>query len=842
MATRSRWFSLLFLSVSWLSIVPINEPPSPAVWAALVLSAVVLSACSFLRTPTSASWRFFALPVVPAAVAAALIPAPYSLGPALLLIGCLVAIAGVGGGGTDRPVLAIRSRIASVGAGVVFAGVIASLQAAVIAPYVMLASRYNESGYLGRVAIPLLRLAGVKARSGAEGLLLHTGVQTLTYSLTWEKFGALVSLLFVVGAVPVLALARRDKLAFPLLLLLAYLYAEFRFMVLALMYAAGGRIDVFWSVPVTLLTFLLLPVVASAFFRVPAQQEIELPDPPVRSRSFWLGAGLVCLATVVLLGSVAFDHPGAKKSGRVIMDEGHSDWEWSAEALDTEWYGEKSGYNYYNLYEYLDLFYQMQRNTKPITEKLLADCDVLILKMPTTAFKAEEVAAIVKFVRGGGGLWLIGDHTNVFGTSTYINPLADQFGLHFEPTATYDLTTGNLSEYHAPKVLPHPIVQNLPGTFLFATSSTLKASPDARGAIVGYGLKSLEADYSETSFFPAKTAGASPEMQFGGLLQGATVRVGRGRVAAFADSTVFSNFWMFMPGKPELALSNMEWLNRSNTVPDTRLPLAALAVVLTALAVYMLRRAGARTVALAICIGLLLGIPAGIYLWGAVNRASYPLPVARRAYTSIAFERKYSKFEIPSTIKGFMADPALSLHTFYVWTQRLGYIPSAHDSLGEALAAGTAVVIANPIGTPSDEDVAALRGFVDKGGRLLVMGSSEASSSADAFLDPFGMRVDRTSPAVVTVSPKDGDDPLRITRSAGIVVGGSPLVSTTTSDVICAYARKGRGLVIAFSDSRLFANTSMGDSSSVPDYQQGQIGDLEFALMRFLAEDKTFGF
>lgn len=132
----------------------------------------------------------------------------------------------------------------------------------------------------------------------------------------------------------------------------------------------------------------------------------------------------------------------------------------------------------------------------------------------------------------GGGLLLIGDHTNVFGTSTYLNAIAHRFGLHFNYDATYDLPTGGLTLYRRPPLLPHPIVQRLP-TFLFGTSCTLQVSPAAQVPINGYALRVAGHDYSTTTFFTANTDG--PSVGFGLFPQLAAVKVKRGRVAAFTD-------------------------------------------------------------------------------------------------------------------------------------------------------------------------------------------------------------------------------------------------------------------------------------------------------------------
>ena len=56
----------------------------------------------------------------------------------------------------------------------------------------------------------------------------------------------------------------------------------------------------------------------------------------------------------------------------------------------------------------------------------------------------------------------------------------------------------------------------------------------------------------------------SPRMEFGVFLQMIGRAVGRGRVLGFTDSTVFSNFAAFHPGKAELFLASVEWLMREN--------------------------------------------------------------------------------------------------------------------------------------------------------------------------------------------------------------------------------------------------------------------------------------
>lgn len=836
----SLWLSLLLAAASWLYIVPEFEPPAPIGWGVMVLGAVAFAVQGLRTTRHPITADAAAVLVVPAAVAAFLIPLPYNIGPVLFMAGCLLGLAAARLSDSDDASVGLRGRLMQLGTGVAFTGVVASVQALVLWPFFAVTSRAHETGLVGHLANLILSAAGADVALTPEGLLLNTGVRTIVHSLTWEMFGALMLVLLIVGSVPLLAIRRARWHAFPILALGLIVFAEVRLAVLVLMAATSERLEIFWSRPVMLLSFLPVVLLASALLRVPAEApaaSAARPRVDVRSRQLWVAAALIAVAAVAIIGAWAFDFPGPLKGGRVIMEEGHSDWAWTTDEYDTEWYGERSGYNYYNLYGYLDLHYEMTRNEEPITDDVLSECDVLIVKMPTTAYEPEEIDSIVPFVDRGGGVWLIGDHTNVFGTSVNINPLAERFGMRFNHDATYELLQGSLSEYARPRILPHPIVQHLPGRFLFGTSSSMWVAPDVTGVIVGQGLKALDADYSQDNFFPEVSTSA--EQRFGSFVQGAAVKYGQGRVAAFADSTVFSNFWMFMPGKPELALGYVDWLNHSDRIPYARVLLLGLAAAFILGAITHARRAGRVALLLAVAAGLLVGVPAGIHGWGAANRSAYPAPQPVEEFVSISFEREYSVYDLPATFEGFLAEWDSTLQTFYVWTQRLGYYPAVKESLADALADGDVVVIVNPVEPPSEAAVAALGDFVNAGGRLLVMDrASNSQSSSEAFLEPFGLRIDEVAPADGSLYDLENDKTTAAaTEGAGTVSGGTPLVSTDTGEVIGAYARSGSGVVVAFADSGLFFNISLGDISGIPDARQRDIGELEFALMRFLAED-----
>jgi hypothetical protein len=75
--------------------------------------------------------------------------------------------------------------------------------------------------------------------------------------------------------------------------------------------------------------------------------------------------------------------------------------------------------------------------------------------------------------------------------------------------------------------------------------------------------KSLRAIYSVNNFYPPPHD--DPKMKTGEFAVAVASRFGSGRVAAFADSTIFSNFEIFYPGKYEYLLNTLNWLDHEDS-------------------------------------------------------------------------------------------------------------------------------------------------------------------------------------------------------------------------------------------------------------------------------------
>ena len=184
-------------------------------------------------------------------------------------------------------------------------------------------------------------------------------------------------------------------------------------------------------------------------------------------RLLFLASLLIALAVALFTAAIYWDPVGARREGRVMVVERHSQWSPTTKPYDTTWFaepplfGEASGYNYAAIYDYLGQFYQMSRllESDKIDDQTLAKCDVLVIKIPTTRYSPAEAEAVTRFVEQGGGLLLIGDHTNYEGSATAMNDITRPMGFIFRDDLLFGFNESPYDESYAPPLMPHPSVQ-----------------------------------------------------------------------------------------------------------------------------------------------------------------------------------------------------------------------------------------------------------------------------------------------------------------------------------------------------------------------------------------------
>jgi len=196
--------------------------------------------------------------------------------------------------------------------------------------------------------------------------------------------------------------------------------------------------------------------------------------------------------------------------------------------------------------------YRVAGAGQPITPALLAEADVFVIAnavkggenadwtLPTPlAFEQDEAAALAQWVHGGGSLLLIADHMPFPGS---VANLADAFGLVFlNGYAKKSVDEGGTLIFtRAGGLADHPITR---GRGAAEEISAIKAfTGQAFRAVVPVApLMRMPPDWSV--YFPYEAGEftrTTPAESARGLLQGAVLRHGEGRVAVFGEAAMFS--------------------------------------------------------------------------------------------------------------------------------------------------------------------------------------------------------------------------------------------------------------------------------------------------------------
>ncbi len=844
---------------------------------------------------------------------------PYRLAPLLVVLGLALRL------------LPLRKRWSGwLANGAVTAGVVLLVQALVLELYAIHTARSHDLPYpLPDVLAGVAGLLGIAATADGSAVVMQSLRQTHRLAATWELLLDPATLLFFVGGLTIacgFAPAWRDwirTLRTLTLIVLAWLPVRAGLLMAVYLHRVLRSdpaqplhaMNHFFSPWVLLGLLVVLVLLAWRFVRNPKSQipnpksegslGTEVPSPPPSSpfRLFpspfrlLLSAGLIALGVAIWTAAIYWNPVGARRGGRVTVVERHSKWEPTTKPYDTKWFaepplfGEASGYNYAAIYDYLGQYYQMSRLLEgdKIDEQTLARCDVLVIKIPTERYSPEEAQAVTRFVERGGGLLLIGDHTDFSRSSTAMNDVTRPMGFIFRDDLLFGLGRSWDEEHYVPPLLPHPIVAHMPPMDFAVSCSIDPGRSHGRAAMVNTGLWSMGPDYHADNFHPVPQH--CPEMCGGAFIQVWAAWYGQGRAMAYTDSTIFSNFCTFQPGHAEIMLGMIEWLNHANPWLDPRPWLLLLGLLPLVAGIWLVQRpttavAGGGNAAAppAIAVagrcaivnplsGALLLLAAGTCGWvagglavNAANRSAAPPPDCLRPQPCVVIDRTTSAVPLaegmflaaelaehrraaPPSPKGmFPRDNDKGYGMLEAWIPRIGCYTIRKE--GDEAFSGDALVVICPNRMPPEQPeefrrrgfrspwIGRLVEYVRGGGKLLVIDTPEnAQSTANVLLEPFGLSVRRNKPWMGKLSTV-GQTALVEVESAWEVAGGQPLARLDKLPV-AATVQYGKGSVMAVGFGSLWNDTRLGETWMIePDAAVKARYEVLFGLLRTLLEGK----
>jgi hypothetical protein len=829
------WLGLLLTSSSWLYFIPIFNSPDEKIGILLLILGTICNIIGFWKSKTIYFKERYLILFIPLILSIYIVPYPFNIGIILFTIGFAFSA-------LFRRI-SLDEKFNMIFKGISLTGFILIVHAAFFPLYQIFVSHGHRADIFSPIISHLGNLLGLKTSVNNGIVFVQTTLETYPFIITWEKLGFFIWFNIFIGALVLFILFhRKRKILFNILifLVISALYLIFRCIIFIHFYINTLELNAFWNPWYTLLSFLPLALLLMKILQLKNEDNRKKTILVLKlSKNNIIAMLLIFVFIFSIIGTFAFQDPGNNKNGRVLIDELHSDWEDSTRPLDKEWYGVLSTYNYYSWVEWLNYYYKINRNVNnTLTIGLLDNYDILILKCPTNPYSDEEINAIIQFVEQGGGLFLIGDHTNVFGMNTYLNTVANKFGISFKTDATYELGTGALSSYIPGDIFTHPIVYNLE-QFDFMTSCTLDAPFFSENVILGNKLINEPGTYSTENFFSESIA--TTESEFGYFLQSVAVKHGKGRVVAFTDSTVFSSFSVFTDGYQTYSLGVFNYLNRENVYSYINTLFLGIGIVFLILLIYSIRKEHKLKIAsLFLFIGLLsFSVATPIFLY--VNTVNYQLPTAHTDFTQVCFVQEHSNIKISLEPSILIEKEKNEFGTFYVWTQRIGCIPSVETTLDEAVQKADIIVFINPIKTFSNNDIDLISKFIENGGKMLVMDSiTNSLSTSNELISNFGMWINKKSDNLQlfdNISEIDENNSKGIIMSPYLSISGGEKTifderNETQIGVMNFYNEQTgkNGTIVVVVDSYTFRDQNMGGVFIEPNDEQLKIYDTEFLI------------
>ncbi len=340
---------------------------------------------------------------------------------------------------------------------------------------------------------------------------------------------------------------------------------------------------------------------------------------------------LPLLAAFFLLGLFYYTPTSVSTDPVIIIDESNSEWEptWPDYLQSYKMDPVSGTNNYYGLLSILASLYdvtltidrpdkqpavssvktvQIDELSLETLEKIAGDRKaVLVVKCLTSPYNQSEIDAILDFTAKGNGLILIGEHTDIYGMCTFLNPISEQMGFRFLATGVQDIYTETRGSTTQKGELPPLMARYMVGDQVWETSSSMEKLSNANPLFEVITRPSYFAHYrNETSaFFLTRefTEEIKLNSQFARHLVLAGTDYGKGRVFLFTDSTDFNNGIIGFGDHAPLFLAMVEYVSQEEKYSKAFVPLL---ILILALAVIIINRRNAFNALVVLSILLLL--------------------------------------------------------------------------------------------------------------------------------------------------------------------------------------------------------------------------------------------
>ncbi len=519
-----------------------------------------------------------------------------------------------------------------------------------------------------------------------------------------------------------------------------------------------------------------------------------------------------------------YERPVEKEGPWILSDHYHA-----RKQNQEDYVLDKRTYNYQGVFGFRRVFDHLERGdynwtstrTMELSPERLEGFDTLFINLVSDDrpdFTPDEVQTIMDFVEDGGGLFVIGDHTNVYRHAERVNRFLEPMGIEILFHIAVDFppqhSVAGLGWILVTDFAEHPVTEGvdmislqtggpmLGGGVAFSSDDSFADLWDPEDSGGYYGNWTWDGDEEVEPLGPLEVHNA--------------VEYGEGRVVVAGDQNMFGDAWTHWGDNFEVFMNSMEWVSKQDGVGEQ--PLRDLAPFGTLVALDQTKN------------GNLGGKPGANGMFSFFVNSNRDRNVTARGSIRLANEEDAVIFASPS----------------------IDFTAGEFAAVREYLAAGKKVVLTFDAASATPSTAGFLAELapeftLESGGTTLDIATLAATPPARlngaGTIEATGMELAGTL-GIYDVDPYEVDDGPEPTPFLWDVTSswGDPLVQakvgSKTVDVMRSKAVGGGELIIMVQDG-LFRNRSLGYYLRAPGELNRATNDFQFALLDYLkVEDR----
>lgn len=454
----------------------------------------------------------------------------------------------------------------------------------------------------------------------------------------------------------------------------------------------------------------------------------------------------------------------------------------------------------------------------PITAEGLAGVRALVLINHNRPLAMAEGELVDGFVRDGGTLLVLADHTDVMGQLRPTNALIGRYGIALRPDTAVPIDRP-WNWRGALRATLHPATLGVPDATRYAwgLGCSLELSRDATPLLTaarGFSDRGNAKDVKRAGLGDL-TLGRGERRE--GVVLAAEARVGRGRVLVFGDTSAFQDACLPRAYPLVAQVTGHALCGSRPSIPLT----TASTVIAGALAILLfLRRRGAAGDGGAwLCVGVVSGAAFGLGLGLDPDRPDI-LPEPRHiawvdlSRGSPASTKSPSRWSIAGLDHALAATGRLPLHL------RDGVIGQLADRPG-------ALIVPAPRTGWSADELAAVEHYLQSGGTVWVLAGCREFAAAPELLARFGVAIGDlplgTAPGACSVA---GGAPVEAAEAWPVLADQAVTVATAWEHRLAVRKAVGDGQLLVVGDPGLFLGDGLEQSKKINESNQAFFAEL----------------